>query len=95
MIFTVLASLAPFESVLTSRRVMAGMALAKAQDKRSSRAPIPQQVQDCIPQQVQDCIAALHAQGLSIQQIRKRLRIAYGTAWNYVQRLGATAGGTQ
>ena len=63
------------------------MALAKAQGKRISRTPIAQQMQDRI--------AALHAQELSIQQIRKQLRIAYGTAWNSVQRLRATAGGTQ
>jgi DNA invertase Pin-like site-specific DNA recombinase len=82
--FTVMASLAQFESALTSERVKAGMARAKAQGKRISRAPIAQQVQDRI--------AALHAQVVSIQQIRKQLRIAYGTAWNYVQRLRATAG---
>ena len=62
------------------------MARAKAQGKRISRAPIAKPVQERI--------AELHAQGLSIQQIRKRLRIAYGTAWNYVQRLKAPAGGT-
>jgi DNA invertase Pin-like site-specific DNA recombinase len=85
MIFTVMASLAPFESALTSERVKAGMALAKPQGKRISRAPIVQQVRERI--------AALHAQGLSIQHIRKQLRIAYGKAWSYVQRLRATAGG--
>jgi DNA invertase Pin-like site-specific DNA recombinase len=70
-----------------SERVKAGMARAKAQGKRISQAPIAKPVQDCI--------AELHAQGFSIQQIRKRLRMAYGTAWNYVQRLKAPAGGTQ
>jgi DNA invertase Pin-like site-specific DNA recombinase len=87
LIFTVMASLAQFESALTSERVKAGMARAKAQGKRISRAPIAKQVQERI--------AALHAQGLSIQQICKQLHIAYGTAWNYVQRLKAPAGGTQ
>jgi DNA invertase Pin-like site-specific DNA recombinase len=87
MIFTVMASLAQFESALTSERVKAGMARAKAQGKQISRAPIAKQVQERI--------AELHAQGLSIQQIRKQLRIAYGTAWNYVQRLKASAGGIQ
>jgi DNA invertase Pin-like site-specific DNA recombinase len=87
MIFTVMASLAQFESALISERVKAGMARAKAQGKRISRAPIAQQVQERI--------AALHAQGLPIQQIRKRLRIGYGTAWNYIQRLKAPAEGTQ
>ena len=84
MIFTVMASLAQFESALMSERVKAGMARAKAQGKRISRAPIAKQVQERI--------AALHAQGLSIQQIRKQLCIAYGTAWNYVQRLKAPTG---
>jgi DNA invertase Pin-like site-specific DNA recombinase len=87
LIFTVMASLAQFERALISERVKAGMARAKAQGKRISRAPIAQQVQDRI--------AALHAQGISIQQISKQLRIAYGTAWNYVQRLRTTARGTQ
>ena len=76
-----------FESALISERVKAGMARAKAQGKRISRAPIAQQVQDRI--------ATLHAQGISIQQISKQLRIAYGTAWNYVQRLRITARETQ
>jgi DNA invertase Pin-like site-specific DNA recombinase len=87
MIFTVMASLAQFESTLTGEGVKAGMARAKAQGKRISRAPITKQVQERI--------AELHAQELSIQHIRKRLRIAYGTAWNYVQRLEAPAGRTQ
>jgi DNA invertase Pin-like site-specific DNA recombinase len=87
MIFTVMASLAQFERALISARVKAGMARAKAQGTQSSHAPMAQQVQDRI--------AALHAQGISMQQIRKQLRIACGTAWNYVQRLRATAGVTQ
>ena len=40
MIFTVMASLAQFESALISERVKAGMARARAQGKRISRAPI-------------------------------------------------------
>jgi DNA invertase Pin-like site-specific DNA recombinase len=79
MIFTVMAALAQFESALISERVKAGMARAKAQGKRISRAPMTQQVQERI--------AVLHAQGLSVHQISKRLGIGYGTAWNYVQRL--------
>src|SRR5262249_16251505 len=82
-----MASLAQFERALISERVKAGMARAKAQGKRISRAPIAQQVQDRI--------AALHAQGISIQKISKQLCIAYGTAWNSVQRLRTNARETQ
>ncbi len=79
LIFTVMASLAQFESALISQRVKAGMARAKAQGKRISRAPIPKPVQDRI--------AELHQRGISIHQIGQQLGIGYGTAWNYVQRL--------
>jgi len=79
MIFTVMASLAQFESALISARVKAGMARARAQGKRISRAPLAAAVQRRI--------AALYHQGLSIHQIGKRLGIGYGTAWNYVQRV--------
>jgi DNA invertase Pin-like site-specific DNA recombinase len=78
MIFTMMASLAQFDSALISERVKAGMARAKAQGKRISRAPIAKGVQVRI--------AELHAQGVSIHQISKRVRVSYGTAWNYVQR---------
>src|SRR6266508_4416186 len=79
MIFTVMASLAQFESALISARVKAGMARARAQGKRIARAPLPAAVQRRI--------AALYQQGLSIHQIGKQLGIGYGTAWNYVQRV--------
>lgn len=79
LIFTVMASLAQFESALISERVKAGMARAKAQGKRISRAPIARSIQARL--------AELHAQGVSIHQIRKQLGIGYGTAWNYVQRV--------
>jgi DNA invertase Pin-like site-specific DNA recombinase len=87
VIFTVMASLAQSEGALTSERVKAGMARAKAQGKRMPRAPIAKQVQERM--------AELPAQGLSIQQVRKWLRVAYGTAWDDVQRLKAPTGGTQ
>jgi DNA invertase Pin-like site-specific DNA recombinase len=73
-IFTIMASLAQFESTLISERVKAGMARAKAQGKRIARAPIAKQMQARI--------AVLHAQGLSISQISKQLGISYGTAWH-------------
>ena len=79
MVFTVMASLAQFESALISERVKAGMARAKAQGRRISRAPIARMVQQRM--------AALHAQGLSIHHMSRQLKIGYGTAWNDVQRL--------
>jgi len=81
LIFTVMASLAQFERALISERVKAGMARAKAQGKRISRAPIPRGVQVRI--------ADLYRQGVSIHQISKKLGIGYSTAWNYVQRVKA------
>ena len=81
LIFTVMASLAQFERALMSERVKAGMARAKAQGKRISRAPLARSIQTQI--------ARLYAQGVSISHISKQLGIGYGTAWNYVQRLKA------
>lgn len=78
LIFTIMASLAQFESTLISERVKAGMARAKAQGKRISRAPISKKLQSRI--------AVLHEQGISISQISKQLGIGYGTAWNYIKR---------
>ena len=79
MIFTVMALLAQFESALISERVKAGMARARAQGKRISRA--------LIAKSTQVRIAELPAQGISLHQISKQLKIGYGTAWNYVQRV--------
>ena len=79
MIFTVMASLAQFESALISERVKAGMARAKAQGKRISRDPIAKSTQHRI--------AELHSQGVSLHQISKQLGVGYGTAWNYVQNI--------
>ena len=77
LIFTVMASLAQFESALISERVKAGMMRAKAQGKPISRAPLAAALQARI--------AALYAEGHSIHQISTQLGIGYGTAWNYVQ----------
>jgi DNA invertase Pin-like site-specific DNA recombinase len=74
-----MASLAQSERALISERVKAGMARAKAQGKRISRAPIAKALQARI--------AALHIQGVSIHQISKQLGIGYGTAWNYVKHV--------
>jgi DNA invertase Pin-like site-specific DNA recombinase len=57
LIFTVMASLAQFERALISERVKAGMARAKAQGKRISRAPLAKELQAQI--------VALAAEGLS------------------------------
>ena len=78
LIFTVMASLAQFERALISERVKAGMARAKAQGKRISRAPLAEELQAQI--------MALAAEGLSIHQIGKQLGLGYGTAWKYIQR---------
>ena len=78
MIFTVMTSLAQFERALRSERVKAGMARAKAQGKRISRASLPKGTQASI--------ATRYQQGISISQIRKQLGIGYGTAWNYMQK---------
>ena len=64
LIFTVMASLAQFERALISERVKAGMARAKAQGKRISRAPIPRGVQVRI--------ADLYRQGVSIHQMSQK-----------------------
>ena len=79
MVFTIMASLAQFESSLIGDRVKAGMARAKSQGTRCSRPTISQDTQERIKR--------LHQEGLSINQISKRLDIAYGTAWNYIKNL--------
>ena len=78
MVFGFLASLAQFESSLISERVKAGMQRAKEEGKHVGRPPIPEATQERIGE--------LREQGVSINQISKRLDIAYGTAWNYVQQ---------
>lgn len=79
LIFSIMASIAQFESALISERVRAGMARAKAQGKRTSRPPIADSLQEKI--------ARLYREGKPVNQIQKELGVAYGTAWNYVQRL--------
>ena len=80
MIFNIMASLAQFESSLIGERVRAGMARAKSQGKRCSRPPIPEKTR-------QEIERLYRSKRYSINQISKRLGIAYGTAWNYVQGL--------
>ena len=82
LVFGMMANLAQFESALIGERVKAGMARARAQGKRTSRPPIPATTKRKI--------AELYGQGVSIKRIAKELKIAYGTAWNYVK---GTSGG--
>lgn len=77
MVFGFLASLAQFESSLISERVKAGMQRAKEEGTHVGRPPISEEKQRAIRQLKED--------GVSINQISKKLGIAYGTAWNYVQ----------
>ncbi len=79
LVFGLMASLAQFESSLIGERVRAGMARAKAQGKRVSRPPIPEATRRRIEE--------LWRAGGSINAIRRELKIAYGTAWNYVRAL--------
>lgn len=79
LIFHVMASLAQFESSLISERVRAGMARAKAQGKHIARPPLVESKQAEI--------ARLYGQGVSMNQISKQLGVAYGTVYNYVQKI--------
>jgi DNA invertase Pin-like site-specific DNA recombinase len=79
-----MANLAQFESALIAGRVKAGMGRAKAQGKRTSRAPISAKTRKHF--------AELHARSVSIKRIAKELKIAYGTAWNYVKVLATRLG---
>jgi DNA invertase Pin-like site-specific DNA recombinase len=84
LIFSIMASLAQFESSLISERVKAGMARARAQGKHVSRPRIPTSTQAKIRQ------LRLQNPPVSINAISKQLGIAYGTAWNYVNALELT-----
>ncbi len=79
MIFSIMASLAQFESALISERVKAGMARAKAQGKQISRPRLNVGLRQKINE--------LYDNETSIKQISKQLGISYGSAWNYVQEL--------
>ncbi|MFB9297009.1 hypothetical protein ACFFSP_26245, partial [Persicitalea jodogahamensis] len=66
----------PIESSLISQRVRAGM--ARAQGELISRP--------CLAGAKQKAIYELSEQGVSVNQISKRLGIACGTVYNYVQK---------
>jgi DNA invertase Pin-like site-specific DNA recombinase len=79
LIFSIMASLAQFESALISQRVKAGMQRAKAQGKRVSRPPLSNNTQ----KQIQK----LYKDNVSIKKISQQLNISYGSAWKYAQQL--------
>jgi DNA invertase Pin-like site-specific DNA recombinase len=76
LIFHVMASLAQFESSLISERVKAGMQRAKAQGKNISRPKLSKVKQ----QEIFD----LQKTGISMNQISKKAKVAYGTVYNYL-----------
>ena len=55
------------------------MARAKAQGKHVARPPLAQVKQEAIAQ--------LLSEGLSMNQVSKQLAVAYGTVYNYAQKL--------
>ena len=79
LIFHVKVSLAQFESALISQRVRADMARAKAQGKHVARPSLAQAKQEAIAQ--------LLSEGLSMNQVSMQLDVAYGTVYNYTQKL--------
>ena len=79
LVFSIMASLAQFESALISQRVKAGMARAKAQGKHIARPPLAKSIQQGIQE--------LYENKVSIKKISQQLGISYGSAWNYVQKI--------
>jgi len=75
LIFSIMASLAQFESALISDRVKAGMSRARAQGKRTSRPQID------LP--LQERIRALHSHKWSVRRIALELNVGVGTVQNY------------
>lgn len=82
MVFGIMASLAQFESSLISERVKAGMQRAKEEGTHVGRPPIPEEKREAIRRHYVE-------EGASINQTAKAVGVAYGTAWNYVQKLKA------
>lgn len=76
LIFHVMASLAQFESSLISERVKAGMQRARDQGKPISRPRISKARQQVL--------FDLHKTGISMNQISKKAKVAYGTVYNYL-----------
>ena len=78
LIFHVMASLAQFESSLISQRVKAGMQRAKAQGKNISRPKLSKMKQEELFE--------LQKTGISMNQISKEAKVAYGTVYNYLKK---------
>lgn len=83
MVLGLLASLAQFESSLISERVKAGMQRAKEEGTHVGRPPISEDTQQGIRE--------LKEGGDSINQISKRIGVAYGTAGNYAKGSASTS----
>ena len=79
MVFTIMASLAQFESALIGERTKAGMQRAREQGKRVHRPPLPEKTKREI--------AKLKEQDVSIKSISRKLKIVYATAHKYVKAL--------
>lgn len=80
MVFTIMASLAQFESALIGERTKAGMQRAREQGKRVHRPPLPEKTKREI--------AKLRKQGVSVKGIARQLKIGYATAHKYVKERG-------
>jgi len=79
MVFSMMASLAQFESSLIGERTRAGMARARAQGKHVGRPPIPAATVD----RIRELAARLPRP--SIYRIGKEVGVSYETAWRYVR----------
>ena len=79
MVFTIMASLAQFESALIGERTKAGMQRAREQGKCVHRPPLPEKTKRKI--------AKLGEQGVSIKSISRKLKIAYATAYKYINKI--------
>jgi len=86
LVFTIMASLAQFESALISERVKAGMARATAQGKRVGRRKTPV----ALRAQIRELRAKNPT--LSIDTIAERLGVSHGTVWNYLKQVGKENG---
>jgi DNA invertase Pin-like site-specific DNA recombinase len=80
MVFTIMASLAQFESSLISERVKAGMERAKAQGKQIGRRETTEEKKKMI-RKLRD------KEGLSLDEISERLKVSHGTVWNYLNKV--------
>jgi DNA-binding CsgD family transcriptional regulator len=79
MVFTIMASLAHFESALSGERIKAEIQRTRAQGRRVHRPPISEKKKKET--------AKLSSQGVSIKAISRQLKIAYATAHKYVKAL--------